>query len=371
MERKSDGFCFASAQARARDGPVPYLYLLLRATKKVPAARNREDDAAPRRRTDRCTPFDTHSGERQLFSPKPAIVNFGSPCYCPATDGNKVVTNMDAPQFQKAEYAGTRDGDRCKVCGTALGDAYWRVGTHMTCQACAEKAKSELPKDSHSAFSRGLLFGIGGAILGLVLYAGFTIVTGIILGYVSLAVGYIVGRAIKMGSNGMTGRRYQIAAAILTYAAVSMAAIPIAVSEIVKVQHERQASHAQMVITPRDSNSRDENSTTVTSRASDMNASPAISTLPPPGSSPARSPRKLNVGMAIAGLLYVGLASPFLELAQNPISGLIGLFILAIGIRIAWQITGAAKVPLVSGPYRNTNVASPTPAPPAAPPSLG
>jgi hypothetical protein len=277
---------------------------------------------------------------------------------------------MGTPQFQKAEYAGARGGDRCKGCGAALGAAYWRVGPNMTCQTCAEKAKSELPNDSHAAFSRGLLYGIGGAILGLVLYAGFTIVTGIILGYVSLAVGYIVGRAIKMGSNGMTGRRYQIAAAILTYAAVSMAAVPIAISQIVKVQHERQASQAERVIAPRDRSSRDENSTAGVSPAPDLNDSPAVSA-PPPGASPARAPRKLNVGMAIAGLLYVGLASPFLELMQNPTSGLIGLFILAIGIRIAWQITGGTKVPLVSGPYRNTNAASPTPAPPAAPPSLG
>src|SRR6202034_1966586 len=109
--------------------------------------------------------------------------------------------------------------------------------TNMACEACAEKAKSELPKDSHTAFSRGAPPGIGDAILGLAVYATFTIVTGIISRYVSLGVGYIVGKAIKMGSNGMSGRRYQIAAALLTYAAVSMAAIPIGVSQVVKQEH--------------------------------------------------------------------------------------------------------------------------------------
>src|SRR3984885_6522061 len=159
---------------------------------------------------------------------------------------------MDTPQFHKAEYAGTGGDDRCNLCRRTLGAAYWRVGTNMACEACAEKAKSELPKDSHTAFSRGVLFGIGGAILGLAIYATFTIVTGIILGYVSLAVGYIVGKAIKTGSSGMSGRRYQIAALILTYAAVSMAAIPIGISQIVKQQRARQASHAQQTIVPND-----------------------------------------------------------------------------------------------------------------------
>jgi len=42
------------------------------------------------------------------------------------------------------------------------------------------------PKDSHAGYVRGLLFGIGAAIVGMIFYAGFTIVTGIYIGYVSL-----------------------------------------------------------------------------------------------------------------------------------------------------------------------------------------
>lgn len=104
------------------------------------------------------------------------------------------------------------------------------------CPTCVERVKQEMPQDSPAAFSRALLFGISGAILGLILYAAFTIVTGWIIGYVSLAVGYIVGKAIRMGSGGIGGRRYQIAAAVLTYAAVSMAAVPIGVSQAVKAR---------------------------------------------------------------------------------------------------------------------------------------
>ncbi len=67
-------------------------------------------------------------------------------------------------------------------------------------------------------------------MVGLAFYAGFTIVTDIYIGYVSLAVGWLVGKAIMLGSKGIGGRRYQIAAVILTYAAVSLAAIPIAMA---------------------------------------------------------------------------------------------------------------------------------------------
>jgi len=90
------------------------------------------------------------------------------------------------------------------------------------------------PKGYACSFVRGLVFGFGGAILGLILYSGFSIITGIAIGYVSLAVGWIIAKAIKVGSCGIGGRRYQVAAAALTYAAVSMAAIPIYVSQAIK-----------------------------------------------------------------------------------------------------------------------------------------
>jgi hypothetical protein len=47
-------------------------------------------------------------------------------------------------------------------------------------------------------------------------------------------------------------------------------------------------------------------------------------------------------------LLLLGLASPFMELAGG-LGGLIGLFILFIGIRAAWQLTAGTEE-AVEGP---------------------
>jgi hypothetical protein len=119
------------------------------------------------------------------------------------------------PQFGTAEYKSSAGPDRCKSCGTTLTSRYYRVSGALACENCAERLKQQVPKDTHQAFVRGIFFGLGGALLGLSLYAAFGILTGLVIGYVSLAVGYLVGKAIKMGSRGMGGRRYQIAAAIL------------------------------------------------------------------------------------------------------------------------------------------------------------
>jgi len=175
-----------------------------------------------------------------------------------------------------------------------------------------------MPRDSHKAFVRGVLFGVGAAVLGFAIYTAFALTTGLVIGYVSLAVGYIVGKAIRRGSGGVGGRRYQITAVILTYMAVSLAAVPIAIS--VHMKHKSIQQHAQ---------------------ASELGVTPAAT--------PAPAPRpRMAFAAALGRLTVVGLASPFLELGE-PMHGIIGLIILLVGIRIAWQLT-AAKPLQISGP---------------------
>jgi hypothetical protein len=176
------------------------------------------------------------------------------------------------------------------------------------------------------------VFGVGGAILGLILYSVFAIVTGIVIGYVSLAVGFIVGKAIKFGSGGIGGRRYQIAALLLTYAAVSVSAIPIGISQAIKEK--------KLGPPPQAKQSASQSYPSSGSSSANGAASPSSQQAAKPG---------MNLGVALLGLALLGLASPFLEL-QDPFHGLIGLVILFVGIRIAWQLTAGPKVDIL-GPF--------------------
>jgi hypothetical protein len=71
----------------------------------------------------------------------------------------------------------------------------------------------------------------------------------------------------------------------------------------------------------------------------------------------------------IGMLLLRGLASPFLRLNAD-FSGIIGLVILFVGMRIAWQMTGtSARSTSVLGPFKKGAAASaPAAATPATPP---
>ena len=170
--------------------------------------------------------------------------------------------------------------------------------------------------DSHPLFMRGLLFGAGGAILGLILYSTVGIVTGYSIGFVSLAVGWLVGKSIVMGSKGRTGRRYQVAAALLTYFAVSVSAVPIGISYAIKNPDVLKTENAA---------------------APEAGAKVDVSDTQPPD-----DVAQLSLGSAIGALVVLGLTSPFYGLSD--MSGLIGLIILFVGIQIAWQITGTRKI---------------------------
>ena len=223
------------------------------------------------------------------------------------------------PQFATAEYSSQAGAAVCKSCGKSLAGAYYRVNGVPICGNCTQRIRDQMPIDSHPAFVRGTLFGVGGAILGLMLYVGFALATGWIVGFVSLAVGYIVGKAMMFGSGGVRGRRYQVAAVLLTYIAVSMAAVPIAISQQMKQRSAQQRAQA---------------------------SDPAI----------AAEPKMRSLG-ALGVLTVIGLASPFLDLS-NPAHGVIGLIILFVGIRIAWRLTAGNAV-IITGPINDPAPAAP------------
>jgi hypothetical protein len=71
---------------------------------------------------------------------------------------------------------------------------------------------------------------------------------------------------------------------------------------------------------------------------------------PAPTNSEPQRRQPASFGSAVAQLLLIGLASPFLEL-QDPLHGLIGLVILFVGLQIAWRIAAGNPLLNVEGPY--------------------
>ncbi|HVM93380.1 MAG TPA: hypothetical protein VMT67_11245 [Terriglobales bacterium] len=253
--------------------------------------------------------------------------------------------NNPTPQFGTAEYVNSPSTDHCQYCHQPVPNTYYRINDSIACAACAGKARGELARDTHSAYVRALLFGIGAAILGMILYATFEIVTGIIIGYVSLAVGWFVGKAMIKGSGGVGGRRYQITAALLTYAAVSMAAVPVWIHYAGEHKRAQQQKLEQSQKTA-------EEQRQLETEFGQPHQAPNPHASAPPAQPPVQ---KMGFAAAIGQLALIGIASPFMEVWEGgpSASWAIGIIILLVGIRIAWRMTAGRPLE-VYGPFNNS-----------------
>jgi hypothetical protein len=242
-----------------------------------------------------------------------------------------------SPQFGTAEYLGKPGNDHCQFCRQPIAGNYYRINGSMACGGCAQTMRGALATDTHAAFMRALLYGIGAAIAGMILYAVFEIATGLIVGYVSLAVGWMVGTAMMKGSNGVGGRRYQITAVLLTYAAVSMAAVPVWI-------HYGNKHQQQQSIQQRRNQQAEEEQRQLESESGKQ-------------SSPAPTPTqpRMSLGGWLARAALLGLASPFLEVwGGGPTFGwVIGLVILFVGMKIAAKLTGGRPLQIY-GPFNDS-----------------
>jgi len=232
--------------------------------------------------------------------------------------------------FQQAVYEGDpAPADQCAYCGRGITNEYFRVGGHLACPVCAQRAQSLVPPNAHSVFLHALSYGAVAAVLGCIGYALLVILSGWSIGYAAIGVGYMVGWAMRRAAKGHGGRRYQVAAALLTYAAVAVAFVPIALHSI----GEKKAKQAHV------------SQQSVTSPDGSQNEAPTAAVSPKAGGS---HWGKFLVGIVV--LLGIGLISPFLQLTGSIAGGLLNLFIIFIGVRFAWQMM-AVKTVSVDGPF--------------------
>src|SRR5579875_687998 len=167
--------------------------------------------------------------------------------------------------------------------------------------------------------TRALLYGAGAALAGCIGYALFGILTGITLGYAAVGVGWLIGKAMRKGSGGLGGRRYQVTAALLTYAAVAVAFVPMALHDMDRTREGKASqSHSVQQTDAQQADHAEQKASQDTGKPANAHSSFLL---------------------AILMLLGVGLISPFLIFTSSVGSGLLNLFILALGVRAAWQLS--------------------------------
>jgi hypothetical protein len=221
-------------------------------------------------------------------------------------------------QFQRAEYAGA--GPDCNFCKRPAGPSYFQVGRAVACPNCAVQLRRLQAPPDRSVMLRAALYGLGAAIAGSILFALVSL-TGFQFSIIAILVGYMVGKAIVKATRGRSSRAVQVMAVVLTYGAITTSYLPVMISAAIK-QHKAKNAEAQQVDAPK--------------------RGPVS-----PGAAVA------GLGAAITILIGFSFILPFLVLAHSPLSGLINLVIIFIGLSRAWRLTTPFRAPIL-GPYTGT-----------------
>jgi hypothetical protein len=237
--------------------------------------------------------------------------------------------NLD---FDKAAYAGPVTARLCAACKQGIASEYYEVAGHVICSRCRDRVVGAT--GDRWAFWRALLYGGLAGIAGTVLWSLIIHLTDREWGIIAIVVGIAVGIAVRKGSRGRGGWKYQALAMVLTYVSITTSYVPLIVKGLVKgVQDHAPAAAGQ---------SQPESKSLVADEATPAKASaPAIKAGPEAPSLPA--PLAL---LAFVALVWgLALAAPFLAGTSN----IIGIIIIAVALYEAWRYNRAVKV---RGPFR-------------------
>ena len=242
----------------------------------------------------------------------------------------------------------------CAKCGTQLRGSYHMVDDAMTCAKCRYAAEAQSAGGTGAgALLRAIGFGTGAAVVGAAGYYAFVKITDIEWALLTALVGIGVGMAVRVGSRGHGGRKYQVVALVLTYFAMAGAYLPFIAAGANEASRSR---HAAETSAPAASGAKTDAATSVAQRPAD--AAQPERTIPPAdeapaAATPATTTPKMSVGVAfavLAGVLALGLlTTPVFVAFASPISGLF----IAYALYRAWKTNAGGLRPVTaSGPFR-------------------
>lgn len=149
-------------------------------------------------------------------------------------------------QFNEAEYsAPTAAGATCAACQRAIPDHYYQVNGAVLCENCSTAVKAQLAADSPlRRFFKATCYGLATAIAGFLIYFGVLKITGYEIGLISILVGYMVGMAVRKGSDGRGGVLFQVIAVCCTYLAIAASYSALVIPESIAQMKDPKAAPA-------------------------------------------------------------------------------------------------------------------------------
>lgn len=240
-------------------------------------------------------------------------------------------------QFDRVEAEGAHTPGACAECGQPIRGVYYEVNGRVLCDRCRQVVQASWDAGSSTGrFGKAVVFGLAAAAAGSALYYGVLALTGYEFGLIAIVVGLFVGAAVRKGSNGRGGWKYQTLAMFLTYTSIVSSYVPMIIQE---VQQQEAASPAVADSAGAAAPTLDAMADTTVGDSRALKSALADSAAAQAG--PSNPVLLLLLGI---GVIY---ALPFLAGFEN----ILGLVIIAIGLYEAWKLNKRAELS-VTGPFK-------------------
>jgi hypothetical protein len=214
----------------------------------------------------------------------------------------------------------------CAECRSPIVDTYFEWDGKVICTACKPRIADTAAAARSGGISRAAALGVGAAIAGTALYFVLTALTGRDLAWAMIPIGFAIGKAVRFGSGGRGGRRYQWLAACLTYATIASTYVPFVTSGFGDTTPAAIAAGEAPLTT----------SAAAVGR-SVVTPTPVAAPIPASRPGPAH----------LAALLLLATAAPVLVGFGN----IVGIAITIIAVLVAWRLNRASADAIV-GPFR-------------------
>jgi hypothetical protein len=242
----------------------------------------------------------------------------------------------------------------CSSCKAEISDQYWAAGPAVLCGTCrdaVERGQSVSPEVTARTgrFTRALLLGVGGMLVGATVWYAVAKLANIEAGLIAILLGFLVGKAVFAGSGNRGGRRYQVLAVVLTYLGIGVAYTPFAVEEFQKAA--RVSADSTRAATDAGSTSRPLSQLSGAELEAETHRLDSILAAAETPAAPAEKPGLLGI-LALLGIALAGIFTLPVLLTIGGLPGsLISLLIYGFAIMEAWKLTRASKLEL-TGPFR-------------------
>ncbi len=238
-------------------------------------------------------------------------------------------------QFDTAEFQTQSQPSACAVCRIPLVREHYTAGSSTVCERCRTNLQTAVDGGGARRMLGAVALGGLAAFFGALAYALLTFLTRRQFAIVSIALGYVVGAAVRLGSSRRGGWKYQLLAVVLTYGSIGTALVLAATIELVQEQDSKGSTPNAFTKLM--------HSETESQPASSATSQPEI----PKELGPAMAQLGLLLGEIFLVLIAMAFSVPVLAIGESPLL----LVIIGFALLQAWRLNKGERLDF-AGPFQ-------------------